>query len=143
MKGRPPITRTPQDKKALSLAKDRRNAYGESDKASRKAIPARKAGENRKSRRKAVHALKVVERVDERAAEVIVSSLAHDVERVGGWTKSPDMPLGEVVAHAKRAALSREGRKGRVRAEAERQRAAPDYSGTIMIASTIHDGDRD
>lgn len=45
MTGKPP--KTPQDKKALSYAKDRRNTYGENDKSSRKAIPARKAGESR------------------------------------------------------------------------------------------------
>lgn len=45
MKGRPPTARGPQEKKALSYARDRRNGYGENDKSSRKAIPARKAGE--------------------------------------------------------------------------------------------------
>jgi len=95
MSNKPP--RTPQEKKALSYANDRRNSYGENDKASRKAIPARKAGENRKVRRKTNHSLKAVEQADEDAAAVIESSLRHDVERVGGWTKSPDVPLKEYM----------------------------------------------
>ena len=91
MTDKPP--KTPQDKKALSYAKDRRNTYGENDKSSRKAIPARKAGESRKVRRKANQALTVVERLDEEAANIVESSLKQDVERVGGWTKCPDEPL--------------------------------------------------
>ncbi|MFC7380381.1 hypothetical protein [Brevundimonas sp. GCM10030266] len=89
--------RSPQENKALSYAHDRRNTYGESDKASRKAIPARKAGENRNSRRKAVQALGVVEILDEAALDVLESSLKHDIERVGGWTKAADEPLGEFL----------------------------------------------
>ena len=42
--------RTPQEKKQISLEKDRRNVYGEHDKASRKAIPAAKARVNRANR---------------------------------------------------------------------------------------------
>lgn len=95
MTGQPP--KTPQDKKALSYAKDRRNTYGENDKASRKAIPARKAGESRKVRRKANQALTVVERLDDEAAAVVESSLKQDVERIGGWTKSPDEPLADYL----------------------------------------------
>lgn len=43
--------KTPQEKKALSYAKDRRNSYRENDKASRRLIPKRKAGVNRVYRR--------------------------------------------------------------------------------------------
>ena len=42
---------SPQEKKELSLQKDRRNAYGENDKASRKNIPRAKARVNRANRR--------------------------------------------------------------------------------------------
>ena len=89
--------KTPQEKKSLSYARDRRNVYGENDKSSRKAIPARKAAESRKSRRKANHALGVVERLDEEAAATVESSLRHDTERVGGWIKEPDAPLSEYM----------------------------------------------
>lgn len=95
MTGKPP--KSPQDKKALSYAKDRRNTYGENDKSSRKAIPARKAGESRKVRRKANQALTVVERLDDAAANVVESSLKQDIERVGGWTKCPDEPLADYL----------------------------------------------
>lgn len=89
--------KTPQDKKSLSYAKDRRNVYGENDKASRKAIPARKAGESRKVRRKARQSLGVMDQVAESAADVVESSLRHDLERVGGWKKDPDAPLSEYI----------------------------------------------
>lgn len=89
--------RSPQEKKALSYANDRRNAYGENDKASRKAIPARKAGESRKVRRKARQSVGVLDHIDEVTAEVVESSLRHDLERVGGWTKSPDAPLADFI----------------------------------------------
>ncbi|MDQ1192005.1 Asp-tRNA(Asn)/Glu-tRNA(Gln) amidotransferase A subunit family amidase [Brevundimonas vesicularis] len=89
--------RSPQEKKSLSYANDCRNTYGENDKASRKAIPARKAGENRKVRRKANQALNVIDRLDDENAAVIESSLKQDLERVGGWTKSPDVSLAEYM----------------------------------------------
>jgi hypothetical protein len=89
--------KSPQEKKALSYANDCRNTYGESDKASRKAIPARKAEENRKSRRKAVQTLGDIEALDEAGLDLAESSLKHDVERVGGWTKGADAPLSEFL----------------------------------------------
>ena len=89
--------RSPQEKKALSYSNDRRNTYGENDKASRKAIPARKAGENRKVRRKARQCVGVLDHADEVTAEVVESSLRHDLERVGGWKKSPDAPLSDFI----------------------------------------------
>lgn len=95
MTSKPP--RSPQEKKALSYANDRRSVYGNNDKAARKAIPARKAAENRKSRRKAGHALAVVDRLDEDQAAMIESGLRHDIERVGGWTKGADAPLSEFL----------------------------------------------
>ena len=93
-KGRPPIQRSPQEKKALSYVRDRRNVYGENDKASRKAIPARKAGENRKFRRKAAQDINTAVGSDEAQLDVVESSLRQDVERVGGWEKVADAPLG-------------------------------------------------
>jgi hypothetical protein len=95
MSAKPP--RTPQEKKALSYANDGRNTYGENDKSSRKAIPARKAAESRNVRRKAGQALRTVERLDDAKAATIESSLRHDTDRVGGWTKAPDAPLGEFL----------------------------------------------
>lgn len=136
-RGLPPEQKSPQQRKALSYAKDRRNTYGANDKAARKAIPARKAGENRKARRKAGHALAVIDRLDEGVAEVVESSLAYDVERVGGWTKDADTPLGEYVATQRAWAERRVGSNARVRAEAERQKAAPDFDGSISVGSDV------
>ena len=110
-KGKPPKRRSPAEKKALSYAKDRRNSFGENDKASRKAIPARKAAENRKVRRNSAQILGNVSKLDEEAADTVESSLRHDTKRVGGWKKAPDMPLGEIVEHAKSARAQRAGRK--------------------------------
>lgn len=62
-KGNPPAPKTPQAKKALSYALDRRNAYRENDKASRKLIPLRKARENRQDRRKIAQALDTLTRL--------------------------------------------------------------------------------
>jgi len=90
--------KSPQEKKALSLRKDRRNTYGNNDKASRKAIPLRKALENRKNRHRNNQAIAGIEKLDEPSADVVESSARQDVYRVGGWTKSPDDPLGEVIA---------------------------------------------
>jgi len=95
MNHKPP--KSPQEKKALSYAHDRRNDFGQNDKASRKAIPARKATENRHARRKAGQALGNVEALDEAALDVVESSLKHDIERVGGWTKAPDAPLSKFI----------------------------------------------
>jgi hypothetical protein len=44
--------RSPQEKKSLSCANDRRNTYRENDKASRKLIPLRKAQESRQGKRR-------------------------------------------------------------------------------------------
>lgn len=98
MKGRPPITQSPQEKKALSYARDRRNCYGESPHAARIAIPARKAAENRTSRRGVAQDLKVIDRLDDVEAEVRESEARQNLSRVGGWTKWRDQPLGEHIA---------------------------------------------
>ncbi|WP_449415161.1 hypothetical protein [Ochrobactrum teleogrylli] len=90
-------TKSPQEKKRLSYAKDRRNSYGENDKSSRKAIPVRKAGENRKVRRITNQSLALLDRLDDVDASVAESSLKQDIERVGGWKKSPDTPLGALL----------------------------------------------
>jgi hypothetical protein len=89
--------RSPQEKKELSYNLDRRNAYGENDKSSRKSIATRKTMENRNSRRKTNQALTIVDRLPEEQANVLESSMVNDIERVGGWTKVPDQPLRDHV----------------------------------------------
>lgn len=76
-----------------------------------KAVPTRKANENRNDRRAARHSLAVLPDRDERSADLIESSLVHDVYRVGGWTKAADRPLGVVVKDQKEARESRIGGK--------------------------------
>jgi len=102
--------KTPQEKKRLSYERDRRNAYGESDKGSRKSIPLHK--------RKVVRAYRKLTK-----QQLPKNELALDLDRaeaadasvrgVGrkSWRKVPDIPLGEFVARQKQARLSRAGRK--------------------------------
>jgi hypothetical protein len=123
--------RSPQEKKALSYAKDRRNAYGENDKASRKLIPLRKATESRQDRRKVTQEVASLQKLDEEGADVLESSARHDVRRVGGWTKSADEPLGKVVAGTMQAREARAGRKDQSR---ERQPMPLDAGGPFSEA---------
>ena len=107
MKGRPPRSRSPQEKKALSYAKDRRNDYGANNKASRNRLPLRKALEMRRIRRKASTDLTEVE-VSQTGADLAESSLRQDTCRVGGWKKQPDAPLGAFLARQRRLRAMRE-----------------------------------
>lgn len=96
-------SRSPQDKKIQSYQKDGRNSYGENDKASRKAIPARKAWVNRTYRR-AVRQLTRTEadQVDELADDVALV-------RRKPWKKSPDRPLGQHLNNRWRVRQERGG----------------------------------
>lgn len=88
--------RTPQEKKRLSLAKDRRNAFGENDKASRKAIPRRKAAVNRANRRGDSTALAgAVGTPDDEVGDAVEQRLLGRRRKV--WRKWPDQPLGEAL----------------------------------------------
>ena len=84
--------RTPQEKKVLSYAKDRRNDYHENAKASRKLIPRRKAAVNRVFRRRINKILASNEVSDIIAAERVESDV-RSVRRIN-WKKAPDAPLG-------------------------------------------------
>jgi hypothetical protein len=91
------MTRTPQEKKRLSYAKDRRNVYRENSKASRKGIPLAKARANRAERHAQDHLL----------SQALVSAGADQLTSVETevrgtkpreWRKTPDKPLGEALA---------------------------------------------
>ncbi|WP_354638938.1 hypothetical protein [Kitasatospora camelliae] len=89
------IPKTPQEKKRLSYLKDRRNAYGENDKASRRNIP--------RARRARRHALRAAER--QALARLTGQGGAADDAGVpfarrgtGQWRKWPDEPLAAAVA---------------------------------------------
>lgn len=107
--------KTPQEKKALSLAKDRRNTYGNNQKAARKAIPLRKALENQRVRHKDNQVISCSFHLDEAARDLAESSARHGVNRLGGWTKSADEPLGTVIKRALKSREQRVARKIRAR----------------------------
>jgi hypothetical protein len=98
MSEKPP--RSPQQKKALSRSRDCRNTFGESSTAARKSIPLRKALENRRVRHENNQALSLAERFDEAGLALVESSARHNIARVGGWKKTPDRPLGELIDDA-------------------------------------------
>ncbi|NTW42827.1 MAG: hypothetical protein HGA44_23670 [Cellulomonadaceae bacterium] len=89
--------KTPQEKKQLSLEKDRRNSYGENIKASRKAIPAAKARVNRANRRADTVALTdALGSTDEHLATTAEDAVKGRRRKV--WRKVPDEPLGMKLA---------------------------------------------
>src|ERR1700735_3578924 len=92
--------KTPQEKKALSLKRDRRNVYGESTKGTRVGIPRSKQQSKQAERRAAKQPLLGVSgNVDEQSALVAqdASAAAATLKRRQGFRKSPDLPLGEVL----------------------------------------------
>ena len=88
--------KTPQEKKALSLARDRRNAYGANDKASRKSIPLRKRLVNRANRHLEQSLLGPAVGADADGVEQAESELRG--RRPKMWRKSPDRRLSEHLA---------------------------------------------
>lgn len=80
--------RSPQEKKALSYLRDRRNVYCENDKASRKNIPRAKARSHRAVRRTDAAALRDAE------AAVEIVPLKRPKPK---WKKTRDLSLGVVV----------------------------------------------
>ena len=95
----PPMTKTPkspQQKKRLSLLKDRRNSYGENAKSSRKNIPLSKAISHRKVRHFANSQTQLLTSLPEAESDVAESTIAKPRLQKGTWKKSPDKPLGEI-----------------------------------------------
>nr|AIA13733.1 hypothetical protein [uncultured bacterium]AIA14923.1 hypothetical protein [uncultured bacterium] len=92
------VKRTPQEKKALSYEKDRRNNYGENDKASRKNIPLQRAKSHRAYRKKVSEAVHAVLSAGDEEQRELEESRALSVKKPD-WKKSPDEPLGEIVKH--------------------------------------------
>ncbi|MEM7703004.1 MAG: hypothetical protein AAF251_13780 [Pseudomonadota bacterium] len=102
--------RSPQEKKALSYAKDRRNCYGESDKGARKTIPRNKAKGHRSLRRRAASSLSRYETLNEDEAALTENALVSDLDRLGRWKKAPDQTLAD---HLKQQGKRRHYRDGR------------------------------
>jgi predicted DNA binding CopG/RHH family protein len=93
--------RTPQEKKKLSLERDRRNVYGENDKASRKNIPAGKQRGHQALRRNVNQALALEtsqklepKRADEMQFAASTAIIAGERNR---FRKRPDAALGDVL----------------------------------------------
>jgi hypothetical protein len=90
------MPKTPQQKKRESYSKDRRNAYGESSKGSRKSIRRRKRHPKRANRRNATTVLATVKGP---AKLEVLEGVESKIEGKRGkqWQKSPDVPLGAWV----------------------------------------------
>lgn len=91
------VRRSPQEKKRLSYAKDRRNTYGENDKGSRRSIPLNRQLDHRADRRRADQALRAAVGAADEVAADRAEQAARD-RRPARFHKAPDTPLGEVVA---------------------------------------------
>ncbi len=106
--------KNPQEKKKLSYSKDRRNAYGESDKGSRKSIP--------KNKRSSIHAerskeIKLKQILTGDLEEDYISKLESDInsetklKKLQGFKKYPDQSLKEHVENQQSKREIRYGRK--------------------------------
>lgn len=103
--------KTPQEKKQLSLEKDRRYIYGESSKGSRKIIPKRKKWVNKDFRRRVKQIIeKELNTDDIEEIELGVSEIKRKE-----WKKIPDAPLGEVIKNKKERRIKDHGAKQRRR----------------------------
>ncbi|WP_446223395.1 hypothetical protein ACTWPB_27555 [Nocardia sp. IBHARD005] len=93
--------RSPQEKKALSYAKDRRNGYGENDKSSRKNIPRNKRIRHRAKRHRDSIFVGATGPIDLDVAERCEIDLlgTRSKSRTASWRKMPDIPLREMVAY--------------------------------------------
>jgi hypothetical protein len=92
--------KTPQQKKRLSYAHDRRNTYGENQKSSRKNIPKSKQRSHQEERRSVRQVLVGAQGgVAEEAADEAQSQTLRTgrIKKLKAFRKSPDRPLGEVI----------------------------------------------
>ena len=106
--------KSPQDKKSLNLKHDRRNAYGENDKASRKNIPLAKRRSNRAERRgvESLAAALTTVSSDDACAELEgkIKTQAK-AQHARGFKKVPDISLGAQLEQ--KAVRSRRARNAR------------------------------
>ena len=101
--------KSPQEKKRLSLERDRRNDYGENDKSSRKNIPRTKALIIRRERHAQNQAVHTVKSAGSENA-VLSAELKATTEHRRWWFKLADEPLRKVIA-AKRERRKRSHRR--------------------------------
>ncbi len=96
---------TPQEKKAISLERDRRNAYGLNRGAVRRIIALRKAQANRVVRRTARAALRVFGQDD--------SGAIYGLRLRSRWKKWPDASLRDHIDASREKRKTLHGRKKR------------------------------
>jgi hypothetical protein len=92
--------KNPEEKKRLSLKRDRRNVFGENSKASRKNIARGKQRRLMAERRQIAQVLgKLTGQIDDDVASdaelQVKLTVTHSKNR--GFEKMPDKPLGEVI----------------------------------------------
>jgi hypothetical protein len=103
--------KNPQEKKALSYTKDRRNTYGENDKGSRKSIRRNKRHPNRADRHRERQVLSTATgptTAPAAAEQAEIKLLARKSSwATRRWRKLPDVPLADKVTRSlrRRAAL--------------------------------------
>ena len=95
--------KSPQEKKSLSYARDRRNTYGEHSKGSRKSIPLRKRIRARARRRAEDGALRRDSKLVDREQ---MTGIAKRMSTASRWRKSPDEPLGPILKQRNRTRLA-------------------------------------
>ena len=106
--------KNPQEKKKLSYSRDRRNAYGENDKSSRKSIRRNKRLSSQAERSKSTKLRSLIHGkydADYAAGVEIDFKSAVKLRRVRGFRKYPDLPLGEYIERQKRKRDKRFGRR--------------------------------
>lgn len=117
--------KSPQDKKRLSLQKDRRNMYGESPHSSRKNIRRGKQNQHQEERRTSNQTLALVA-AHSTEEQMIACEVAADtgarVNRLKGFKKDPDRPLADFIerqqSRRERAHLRKAVRRGEDAADA-------------------------
>ena len=106
--------KTPQQKKASSYKKDRRNCYGENSKASRKNIPKAKAHTRRAYRHKVNESLHEARRAAP-SAELGQEEFNAISIRRKQWKKVPDEAIGTTHCQAKGTPQSTEEQESSLR----------------------------
>lgn len=136
-------SRSPQEKKRLSYAKDRRNAYAENDKSSRNAVRLNKRFPNRANRHR-LHQL-----LQEAAGSPDVAKAVEVEERLARrrpktWRKEPGLPLGDWVESRLQRRLRSEGdgqaderRLARVRRRGRRGRLRTLPTARVAVGGTV------
>jgi hypothetical protein len=92
--------KTPEEKKRKSYEHDGRNSYGEHSKSSRKNIARGRQRVHMAERRVAEETLRALgPSPDEPLAEDVEGAIKTRTreQRLGGFKKSPDLPLGEML----------------------------------------------